>query len=111
MVITSGSQGIGYACAQAFVREGAEVALIARDPQRMEAACSTLRAKGGQVMGVSADLSDPQAAEAIAWIEDELGSLDILVNSAGATRRYDPAIAGSSVPCRTSPICTPRTPC
>ncbi len=87
VLITGGSKGIGLACAEAFLAEGARVAITSRDPQNIAAA----RAKLGAIPGFPADLSDAgQAAAMFASVERELGPIDILVNSAGAARLTPP---------------------
>jgi NAD(P)-dependent dehydrogenase (short-subunit alcohol dehydrogenase family) len=86
--ITGGSKGIGFACAQEFLAEGCSVTLIGRDPARLDEACIKLRASGGTVNAVSADLSDSaEAAAAIDKAEASLGPVDILVNAAGGARQ------------------------
>jgi NAD(P)-dependent dehydrogenase (short-subunit alcohol dehydrogenase family) len=84
VVVTGGSKGIGLACARAFLREGARVAIISRQPENISAALAMLPGSAGFV----ADLRDPDAAKgAIEDIEDKSGPIDILVNSAGAAAR------------------------
>jgi NAD(P)-dependent dehydrogenase (short-subunit alcohol dehydrogenase family) len=91
VLITGGSKGIGYACAEAFAAEGARVALASRSEANLDAAAATLAAMGHQAYCVSADLSRRDAGERIvAETERALGAIDILVNSAGAAKRYAP---------------------
>ncbi len=86
-IVTGGSRGIGRAVADRLCREGASVALCARDPDSLAEARRALEAIGGQVLAVEADLTEPAAADrvveatAAAW-----GRIDILVNNAGAAR-------------------------
>jgi NAD(P)-dependent dehydrogenase (short-subunit alcohol dehydrogenase family) len=85
--ITGGSKGIGLACAQAFIAEGARVAINSRDPKNLAAA----HAKLGEVFTVAADMADPAACvQALDSVESALGPIDILVTSAGAARRVAP---------------------
>lgn len=87
VLITGGSKGIGLACAEAFLAEGARVAITSRDPQNIAAA----RAKLGAIPGFPADLTDAeQAANMFATVERDIGPIDILVNSAGASRLTPP---------------------
>ena len=51
VVVTGGSKGIGLACAQAFLDEGARVALVSRDPARVDAALKRVRAADGAAWG------------------------------------------------------------
>ncbi|MFC4276396.1 SDR family oxidoreductase [Achromobacter aloeverae] len=93
-VVTGGSKGIGHAVARAYLAEGASVAIIARGQAGLDAAVSELAPlaqHGARIVAIAADLTDAaQAERAVAQAEAELGPIDILVNSAGAARRYDP---------------------
>jgi len=90
VLVTGGSKGIGLACAQAFLAEGARVALVSRDESNLEQARAQLAA-GGRVATIAADLRQFEAAQDAAMrAEAALGPIDILVNSAGAARRYLP---------------------
>jgi NAD(P)-dependent dehydrogenase (short-subunit alcohol dehydrogenase family) len=86
-IVTGGSRGIGRAVADRLCREGASVALCARDPDSLAKARRALETIGGQVLAVEADLTEPAAADRVveattaAW-----GRIDILVNNAGAAR-------------------------
>jgi NAD(P)-dependent dehydrogenase (short-subunit alcohol dehydrogenase family) len=91
VLVMGGSKGIGYACAEAFAAEGARVALVSRSGSNLEAAASRLAAKGHKAICVSADLSRRDAGErTVAEVARTLGTVDVLVNSAGAARRYAP---------------------
>jgi NAD(P)-dependent dehydrogenase (short-subunit alcohol dehydrogenase family) len=80
-LVTGASRGIGRSVAEAFAREGAVVALAARDRPALE---EVGRACGAQSVLVPFDVTDEQACtDAVARCEDELGRIDILVNSAG----------------------------
>jgi NAD(P)-dependent dehydrogenase (short-subunit alcohol dehydrogenase family) len=84
-LVTGGSRGIGKAIARALAPEGVDVALLARDPDRLTAAAAELAAESGRrVVGVSADTtSDMQVQQAVADAERLLGgTIDILVNAA-----------------------------
>ncbi len=59
VVVTGGSKGIGLACAAAFAREGAKVAIIPRDTVNLKAARSQLMAAQLNAHAVAADLRDP----------------------------------------------------
>ncbi|TNC06405.1 SDR family oxidoreductase [Methylobacterium terricola] len=88
VLITGGSKGIGFACARAFLDEGARVGIVSRSMENLHRA----RAALGSVAGHAADLVDPvQALEALDALEAELGPVDVLVNSAGAARRVPPS--------------------
>jgi NAD(P)-dependent dehydrogenase (short-subunit alcohol dehydrogenase family) len=84
VLITGGSKGIGLACAQAFVAEGARVALVSRSEENLKKA----GVKGAYT--IAADLTNAEAAAAmVERVEKEFGPLDVLVNSAGAAKRTD----------------------
>lgn len=89
--ITGGSKGIGLSCARAFLDEGAKVALVSRAQANLDAASRALGAPNGHVLTIAADFKQAQAAQsAVAAAEDRLGPIDVLVNSAGAAKRYLP---------------------
>jgi NAD(P)-dependent dehydrogenase (short-subunit alcohol dehydrogenase family) len=95
ILITGGSKGIGLACAQGFLREGARVSLIGRNSDTLAAALRTLAAEfadaPARVGTFSADLQD--AAQAQRALDEACalhGPVDVLVNSAGAARRTPP---------------------
>jgi gluconate 5-dehydrogenase len=87
-VVTGGSSGIGAAMATALARAGARVVLMARDAERLSAAASSIRACGGEVAWVSADLADRgELARAADEAAAAFGPPDILVNCAGINLR------------------------
>ena len=84
VLITGGSKGIGYACAEHFQSEGARVAICSRSQANIDTALSKLSG----ARGYAADLiSDSQALAVVDKVESEVGPIDILVNSAGAAAR------------------------
>ena len=88
VMVTGASKGIGFACAEAFVRAGAKVAIVSRSRANLDAAIGKL----GSGVAIAADLRDPKdAARAVDEAEAAIGPLDVLVNSAGAAKRYVPA--------------------
>ena len=79
-VITGGGGGIGAATAVAFAAEGAEVAVLDRDPALAEAVAKKV---GG--LGLACDVTDAaQVAAAFARVCEAYGGVDILVSNAGA---------------------------
>jgi NAD(P)-dependent dehydrogenase (short-subunit alcohol dehydrogenase family) len=86
-LITGASQGLGLEIARHFVREGAGVALCARDAARLETAARELRtlaAPGQKIVALPCDVSDPAAVTALAAAAlAALGSVQVLVNNAG----------------------------
>ncbi len=86
VVITGASAGVGRATAQAFARRGAHIGLLARDPQRLDAACREVRQLGGKALALAADVADMDAVERSAnEVERTFGPIDIWVNNAMVT--------------------------
>ncbi|HEY4143771.1 SDR family NAD(P)-dependent oxidoreductase [Pinirhizobacter sp.] len=89
VVVTGASKGMGLACATALAREGATVAGISRSREHLELAQGDLHGHGLEMAIYDADLSDAEAArDVLLRIGHEIGPVDVLVNSAGAARRY-----------------------
>ena len=87
-IVTGGSRGIGYATAEAFLREGAVVVLTASSQTTAENAVEKLRAQypGAKVSGIWPDLADMSSVKnAFAQVVAEHGRIDILVNNAGVS--------------------------
>lgn len=79
--LTGGSTGIGRDCALAYAREGARVALVARDGA---AAAATAADLGPDHLGFSCDVSkDAEVAAALARVIAAYGRLDVIHNNAG----------------------------
>ena len=86
VLISGGTSGIGLAAAEAFLAEGACVALMARDAQRGEEALRQLRANRAaeDVIFLAGDVARAEdCARVAAAAERYFGHLDVLVNSAG----------------------------
>jgi NAD(P)-dependent dehydrogenase (short-subunit alcohol dehydrogenase family) len=91
VLVTGGSKGIGLACARAFLEEGARVAIVSRSQSNLDRALSDLASPKDELMALSADLTSAEVAKPmVAEVETRLGPIDILVNSAGAAKRYLP---------------------
>lgn len=87
VLVTGGSKGIGLACAQHFVAEGARVVISSRSQGNIDSALAGLPG----AIGFAADLSDEVSAAALVQrVEEEIGPIDVLVNSAGAAKRSPP---------------------
>jgi NADP-dependent 3-hydroxy acid dehydrogenase YdfG len=83
-LVTGASSGIGEATARALAAGGADVALVARRAERIEALAEELRSGGARALAIEADVTDRSRAEqAVARAAEELGRLDTVVNNAG----------------------------
>ncbi len=87
-IVTGGSSGIGLATAELLAAKGADVGLVARDPERLERAAAIVakarRSDSQRVWTASCDVSDFEAIHAVVdRFESEVGECDLLVNSAG----------------------------
>ena len=98
-LITGGSQGLGRAIAETFVREGASVMLCARDANLLEGTRSELAAfaqPGQKVLARTCDVSsEAQVNDLVAHTLAEFGAVHVLVNNAGV---YGPLGPTESVP-------------
>jgi NADP-dependent 3-hydroxy acid dehydrogenase YdfG len=86
VVITGASAGVGRATTRAFARRGDAVALIAREPERLEAArAEAVELGAAGAVACPLDVADADAVEAAAArIEEQLGPIDVWVNCAMA---------------------------
>ena len=83
-LVTGGSKGIGSAIACELAREGADVAICARDPAVLDETARQLAALGRQVIAVSADLATGAGVQAVVDATlARFGRVDILVNNVG----------------------------
>src|SRR5690606_13777962 len=86
VAVTGASAGIGRAIVRAFAEDGADVGLIARNREALEAARGEVQECGGRAVVCFADVADAaQVAAAAAAIEQELGPIDVWVNNAMVT--------------------------
>ena len=83
-IVTGAASGIGFALASRFVAEGARVALADVEASALNDAAAKLRADGGEVLPVVADVSQADSVAALASrVADELGPVHVLCNNAG----------------------------
>lgn len=83
-IVTGASSGIGLAVARMLGEEGHAVTLVARRPDKLEAAYEALRADGLEVQRIAADVgSEDDIVRAVAAHRDAYGRLDVLMNNAG----------------------------
>jgi NADP-dependent 3-hydroxy acid dehydrogenase YdfG len=84
VVVTGSSAGLGRAIAHAYAKKGAKLALLARNPEALDAAVKECEMMGSPAaIAVPVDVSDAEAVEQAAErVERELGPIDIWINDA-----------------------------
>ncbi|MBI3819761.1 MAG: SDR family oxidoreductase [Planctomycetes bacterium] len=87
-LITGGSAGIGLGAAKVMVREGARLAIVARDRARLDRAAALIAAIAErQPFAMAGDITNPKhVAEIAAEVERDLGRIDILVINFGGPK-------------------------
>jgi NAD(P)-dependent dehydrogenase (short-subunit alcohol dehydrogenase family) len=87
-VVTGGASGIGLALTRGLAEAGANVVATSRRREQVDAAAAAVEALGRKTLRVTTDVTDTASLEAaLAAITSALGPVDILVNSAGMTKR------------------------
>ena len=83
-LVTGGGSGIGRAAALELARRGATVAVTDLNADAAKAVAAEITGQGGTAVGLAMNVADPEAIEAgFGQAEEQLGGIDILVNSAG----------------------------
>ncbi|MFC7068674.1 SDR family NAD(P)-dependent oxidoreductase [Halobaculum lipolyticum] len=83
-VVIGGTTGIGRAIALAFAEDGADVIATSRTESAVESVTEELRERGATTTAVTCDVRDRASLEELRRVAEEtLGSVDVLVNSAG----------------------------
>lgn len=109
-IVTGASQGLGKSVAIGLAINGATVACIARNAEKLASTVADIEAAGGKAIAVPCDVTDREAtAAAIKKVAEDHGRLDILVNNAGITR--DKLMRGMSDDEWDSVIATNLTSC
>lgn len=84
VVISGGSRGLGLLIARQLAREGARIALLARDADELQRAAIDVEDHGSGPLTIPCDIGDrAQAEQAIATVAERFGHIDVLVNDAG----------------------------
>jgi NADP-dependent 3-hydroxy acid dehydrogenase YdfG len=83
ILITGGTTGIGRAIAILLASQGAKVMIFGRHQDDLDEALKDIRATGGEVLGLTADVSDPEDIQRVFQEFDrQMEKLDILINNA-----------------------------
>jgi 3-oxoacyl-[acyl-carrier protein] reductase len=86
-LVTGASQGIGHACALALARHGAQVAVAARNREKLDELVAEIAQAGGKASAFIIDVGEEEQVKAgIKSALAQLGKIDILINNAGITR-------------------------
>src|SRR3954464_2201424 len=90
-VVTGGNGGIGLGLAHGLADAGADIAVVARNETKSEAAVADLKARGVKAIAVTTDVTDKGAIAAmVERVVGDLGRIDILINNAGMSIRKPP---------------------
>jgi NAD(P)-dependent dehydrogenase (short-subunit alcohol dehydrogenase family) len=83
-LITGGSRGLGLVLARELARQGARVAICARDAEELDRARADLKARGASVLAVPCDVTErAQVNELVETVRQHYGGVDVLINNAG----------------------------
>jgi 3-oxoacyl-[acyl-carrier protein] reductase len=86
-LVTGASRGLGKAVAIELARNGAKVACVARNVEKLEETVAQISQAGGQAIALACDVKDRQSVDSlIETIIQDWEKLDIVVNNAGITR-------------------------
>ena len=89
ILVTGSTRGIGLLLAQGLAEYGAEVIIHGTKPEQAQAVAEQLAEKGFKTHALAFDVTDSQAVrQAIDFIENNIGAIDVLVNNAGIQRRH-----------------------
>jgi len=92
-IVTGGASGIGRATVAALVQAGAAVAVLDRNAEGVKAVAEQGRQAGGKTLALPIDLADTkQIPTAVAQTLQQFGRIDILINCAGVTGRFQKLI-------------------
>jgi 3-oxoacyl-[acyl-carrier protein] reductase len=87
-IVTGAARGIGKAIAWTFAREGAKLALVDVEKEKLETLQEQIRGQGSEALALSCDVSKAfQVKQMVDHVKRTYGRIDILVNNAGIIRR------------------------
>ena len=91
VLITGGGSGIGAAFVEAFVLQGSRVAFIDIQNEVSQGLVESLSEQGPEPLFLNCDVTDIKALkQAILTVEEELGTIGVLINNAANDERHDP---------------------
>jgi NAD(P)-dependent dehydrogenase (short-subunit alcohol dehydrogenase family) len=83
-IITGGNSGIGYGIAESLLKEGYKVAITSRSQKRADEAIEKLKAIGGEILGIEADVRNFEEQEKVVQtVLKKWGRLDVFIANAG----------------------------
>jgi NAD(P)-dependent dehydrogenase (short-subunit alcohol dehydrogenase family) len=83
-IVTGAASGIGEAVARIYAQNGAHVAMVDFDRERLDRIAAEIKAEGGDVLPIFADVTEEDTVRAFfKQVHDKYGSVDVVVNSAG----------------------------
>ena len=87
VVVSGASSGLGAQMARGFDDQGADLVILARRVEKLEALAAELRKKGVKVLPLKCDVTDSNMVDDVAkTVEKEFGKVDVLVNCAGSAK-------------------------
>jgi 7-alpha-hydroxysteroid dehydrogenase len=87
-LVTGAGKGIGKGIALTFARAGADVALVARTKDDLEAVADEIRTTGRNAVAIPADVTEIESlGDVVEQAVGSLGGLDVLVNNAGGVEQ------------------------
>jgi NAD(P)-dependent dehydrogenase (short-subunit alcohol dehydrogenase family) len=87
-LVTGGARGLGLAIARGLARQGASIVLVDRDEAGARATAEVLCEEGRTAVGLGCDVGEAaQVERTVAEVLRATGQIDVLVNSAGITKR------------------------
>lgn len=90
VVVTGAAQSIGYECAAAFARHGAQVVITDINGEKAEASAQELREQGLAAVAFALDVREPARLQTVVGnVADRFGRLDVWFNNAGLAHHFD----------------------
>jgi NAD(P)-dependent dehydrogenase (short-subunit alcohol dehydrogenase family) len=87
-IVTGAGRGLGRDIALRFASQGSKVAILSRSEHEIEEVAETIKKMGSEVLGLKADVSDPQQVrDVVSRTHQKFGTVDILINNAAINIR------------------------